>query len=134
MQQQLDELPIDSPERPALEAEKARLQLELASYQDKKDNLSGLSAIDMMWKGNVDKRDVLAILENSVVRQMVMHDAPKSIRRDPGYRTISGDIPVLSTSQDTVQKWCAVQDQDGNWTAQQKEVHPLVAGRHTISS
>lgn len=88
----------------------------------------------MMWKGNVDKRDVLAILESSVVRQMVMHDAPKSIRRDPNYRTISGDIPVLSTSQSTVQKWCAVQDQDGNWTAQQQDVHPLVAGRRTISS
>ena len=88
----------------------------------------------MMWKGNVDKRDVLAILENSVVRQMVMHDAPKSIRRDPGYRTISGYIPVLSTSQSTVQKWCAVQDQDGNWTAQQQDVHPLVEGRRTISS
>lgn len=88
----------------------------------------------MMWKGNVDKRDVLAILENSVVHQMVMHDAPRNIRRDPGYRTISGDIPVLSTSQSTVQKWCAVQDQDGNWIAQQQDVHPLVAGRHTISS
>lgn len=71
----------------------------------------------MMWTGNVNKRDVLAILENSVVHEMVMHNAPKSIRRDPDYRTISGDIPVLSISQDTVEKWCAVQDPSGNWTA-----------------
>lgn len=51
-----------------LEAKKAQLLLERDAYVARKDNLTGLSAVDMMWKGNVDKRDVLAILENSVVR------------------------------------------------------------------
>lgn len=98
VQAQIDQLPIDSPERPALEAEKARLQLELAAYQEKKNNLSGLSGVGLMWKGNVDKRDVLAILENCLVRRTLMHDAPKQIRRDPAYGTVSGAIPVLSAS------------------------------------
>lgn len=52
----------------------------------------------MMWKGNVDKRDVLAILENCLVRLTLMHDAPKQIRRDPARGTVSGAIPVLSAS------------------------------------
>lgn len=82
-------------------------------FQHKEENLSGLSATDFLWKGNADKRDVLAILENSVVRKALMHDDPKEIRRDPNYGVVSGRFRFLRPDDGTTQKWCAVQREDG---------------------
>ena len=79
-QQLIDQLPIDAPERQALVLLKENLQREKTALLKKKNNLS---AADYMWKGWVDKRDVIALLENSVVRTALMYDNPKNIRRDP---------------------------------------------------
>lgn len=84
----------------------------------KKDNIPEDGSENFLWKGHVDKRDVLAILENSVARLMVMRNNPKYIRRDPNYGVLSGKIPVLSATLSTKSEWCAVQDQQGNWSAQ----------------
>ncbi len=132
VQQRIDQLPIDSPERPALLFLKEQLQRERTALLKKKNNLS---AADYMWKGWVDKRDVVALLENSVVRIALMYNNPQNIRRDPQYNTTSGQIPLLSANPDVeVERWCAEQDEAGNWIARKKTVHPLSTVLSTVTS
>lgn len=135
VQQRIDELPIDSPERPVLEAEKARLQEEMEKVQGKKGNLSAATIDNCMWKGFIDKRDVVSILENSVLRAVLMYNNPKGIRRDQ-YNTLSGFVPILSANQDvTEEKWCIEEDlETGELVARKKQIHPLSTYLSTVTS
>lgn len=67
---------------------------------ENESNLSGLSVVDYIQKYYSDKRDILAILENSSARWAVMANRPQFTKRDPNYRTLSGYIPVLSAAEE----------------------------------